>query len=143
MKTLSSVVLISIPVYCNTQDAIPKMEFRLGLDYLANKTKITGTDSTTTTSGFAPLYTRFKIKIREEQRCVPSIAFSGALVLPFTACESYGVIPEKGKQEHLANAGIGWPVKPNLQPDVSGGKGLNKAAADNFISFGISYHLPR
>jgi hypothetical protein len=180
------------------------MELRFGLDYLGDKTTITGTDSTTTTSGFAPLYTGFKIKIRVEHGWVPSIAFLGAMVLPFTAAksykptnsgaemlisfsntfsdhfslgynlgvewdgetavpdyfysaslgisiskrlgafiESYGFIPEQGEQEHLADAGITLLIIHNLQFDVSGGIGINKVAPDNFISFGISYRLPK
>jgi hypothetical protein len=65
------------------------MELRLGLDYLGDKTKITGTDSTITASVFAPLYTGFKIRIMEEEGWKPAIAFLGALGLPYTANDSY------------------------------------------------------
>jgi Putative MetA-pathway of phenol degradation len=56
--------------------------------------------------------------------------------------EAYGFLPERGEQEHLADAGIDWLLLPNLQFDVSGGIGLNKAATDNFMSCGISYRVP-
>ena len=57
--------------------------------------------------------------------------------------ESYGTIPERDDNEYLADAGITFLIMNNLQFDLSGGIGLNKAATDNFISFGISCRLPR
>jgi hypothetical protein len=68
---------------------LKNMELRLGFEYLGDKTRIINTDSVNTTSGFAPLYTGLKIKVRDEEGWRPSVAFIGALVLPFTAAGSY------------------------------------------------------
>ena len=65
------------------------MELRLGLEYLGDRIKIDGADYTNTISGFGPLYTGFKIKITDEQGGKPDIAFLGAVILPFTADDSY------------------------------------------------------
>lgn len=65
------------------------MELRLGLEYLADRMKATSADYTNTASGFGPLYTGFKIKIADEQAWKPEIAFLGAVILPFTANDSY------------------------------------------------------
>ena len=59
----------------------------------------------------------------------------------FTEC--YGLIGEKGYAEHLADAGFTYLLLPNLQFDISGGIGINDNATDNFISFGLSYRIPR
>ncbi|WP_462281069.1 transporter [Salinivirga cyanobacteriivorans] len=56
--------------------------------------------------------------------------------------ESYGTLPEKGADTHLLDAGFTYLVLPNFQLDVSGGLGLNDAAIDNFVSFGLTYRLP-
>ncbi|HKK60012.1 MAG TPA: transporter [Salinivirga sp.] len=56
--------------------------------------------------------------------------------------ESYGTVPEKGADAHLLDAGFTYLVLPNFQLDISGGLGLNDAALDNFISFGLTYRLP-
>ncbi len=65
------------------------MELRLGVEYFGNRMKTDGADYTNTISGFGPLYTGFKIKIADEQAWKPEIAFLGALILPFTANDSY------------------------------------------------------
>ncbi len=57
--------------------------------------------------------------------------------------ESYSYFPEQGKQEYLADAGLTWRLLPNLQFDLSGGIGISKSAPDNFISFGLTYRIPR
>jgi hypothetical protein len=59
-----------------------------------------------------------------------------------TFIESFGFIPEKGIATHLADAGVTFLVRPNLQFDISGGLGLNKEASDGFISLGFSYRIP-
>ncbi|HKK40782.1 MAG TPA: transporter [Bacteroidales bacterium] len=57
--------------------------------------------------------------------------------------ESYGYFPGKGKNEHLADAGLTWKLLPNLQFDISGGIGLNKPSPDNFIGVGLTCRIPR
>jgi hypothetical protein len=179
------------------------MELRLGLEYLGDKTGTTGINWTNSATGFTPLYAGFKLKIREQQYWIPSTAFLGALVLPFTAnelfktehsganmrfsfshifsnrvslgynlgvewdgetaipgylysvslginiarklgsfIESYGIIPEEGGQEHLADAGLTYLLKTSLQLDVSGGLGLHDVS-NSFISGGFSYRFPK
>jgi hypothetical protein len=56
--------------------------------------------------------------------------------------ESYGLIAEKGNSGHLLDAGFTYLVLPNFQLDISGGLGLNENAADNFLSFGLTYRFP-
>jgi len=55
--------------------------------------------------------------------------------------EGYGTLPEDGKPQHLADAGLTYLALPNFQLDLSGGVGLYNAA-DNFISFGFTYRIP-
>ncbi|NCA86057.1 MAG: transporter [Clostridia bacterium] len=57
--------------------------------------------------------------------------------------ESFGTIPEAGTAQHQLDAGFTYLLAPNFQVDVSGGIGLNDEAPDNFISFGLSYRIPR
>ena len=64
------------------------MELRLGLEYLGDRSKTKGSEFKNTTSGFGPLYTGFKIKIADEENWKPHIAFLGAIIFPFTACDS-------------------------------------------------------
>jgi hypothetical protein len=60
-------------------------EFRVGLEYLGEKTTGKPGDSLTTTHGFGPLYTGFKLQITREDGLLPEIAFLAGLGLPFTA----------------------------------------------------------
>ena len=60
-----------------------------------------------------------------------------------TFIESFGLIPEDGNSSHLLDAGFTFLVLDNLQPDISGGFGLNEPATDGFISFGLSYRIPK
>lgn len=57
--------------------------------------------------------------------------------------ESFGAIQEAGTAQHQLDAGFTYLLTPNFQVDISGGIGLNDAAPDNFISFGLSYRIPR
>lgn len=57
--------------------------------------------------------------------------------------ESFGTIQEAGTAQHQIDAGFTYLLTPNFQVDISGGIGLNDAAPDNFISFGLSYRIPR
>jgi hypothetical protein len=57
--------------------------------------------------------------------------------------ESFGTIPESGFAQHQIDAGFTYLLTPNFQADISGGIGLNDAAPDNFISFGLSYRIPQ
>jgi hypothetical protein len=56
--------------------------------------------------------------------------------------ESYGLIPEEENAEHLLDAGFTFLLLPNFQLDVSGGIGLQNSV-NNFISFGLTYRLPK
>jgi hypothetical protein len=56
--------------------------------------------------------------------------------------ESFGLLPEEGDAEHLLDGGITYLLLPNLQLDLSGGIGLQNTI-DNFISFGLTYRLPK
>lgn len=57
--------------------------------------------------------------------------------------ESFGAIQEAGTAQHQLDVGFTYLLTPNFQVDISGGIGLNDAAPDNFISFGLSYRIPR
>jgi hypothetical protein len=81
------------------------------------------------------------------ETAVPEYFYSAALGIGLTDklgmfVEGFGLIPEKGNSEHLFDVGFTYLVHPNFQLDVSGGIGLNDNAADNFVSFGLTYRLP-
>jgi len=57
--------------------------------------------------------------------------------------ESYGSMYEEAKPEHKADAGFTWMLRKNLQLDVSGGIGLSEIAPDHFLSFGLSFRMPK
>lgn len=67
---------------------LDNLELRLGLDYLGEKTSILNTN-TGNISGFGPIYTGFKVKVREEDGWKPETAFLGGLVFPFTAGKDF------------------------------------------------------
>ena len=78
---------------------------------------------------------------------IPEYFYSLALGIGLTDAlgmfvESYGTVPEQGADAHLLDAGFTYLVLPNFQLDISGGLGLNDAAIDNFVSFGLTYRLP-
>jgi len=81
------------------------------------------------------------------ETAIPSWFYSASLGIGLTDklgafLESYGSLPEKGKAEHMADAGITYLILPNLQFDISGGIGIQNGP-DNFIGFGLSYRLPQ
>jgi hypothetical protein len=59
-----------------------------------------------------------------------------------TFIESFGLIPEEGRENYLLDGGFTFLVLPNFQLDVSGGVGINDESIDNFLSLGFSYRLP-
>jgi len=183
---------------------LENLELRLGLEYLGKEVSVNDTGTTKTTSGLGPVSAGFKVKIADEDRWKPEMAFLGGLVLPFTASddfkpdysaanirfsfahtlseklslgynlgaewdgetaipgyfysivlgigltdklgmfvEGFGLIPEEGGSEHLFDAGFTYLVLSNFQLDLSGGIGINDNAADNFLSFGLTYRLPQ
>jgi len=68
---------------------LERLELRIGLEYLGDRSVMKLTGNETSISGFSPLYTGFKIKVTEESGILPEIAFLGGLVLPFTANQNY------------------------------------------------------
>jgi hypothetical protein len=82
------------------------------------------------------------------ETAIPDYFYSVSLGIGFLKnlgmfVESFGTIPEAGTAQHQIDAGFTYLLTPNFQVDVSGGIGLNEAAPDNFISFGLSYRIPR
>jgi len=82
------------------------------------------------------------------ETAIPGYFYSVALGIGLTDklgmfVESYGLVPETGDAEHLVDAGFTYLVLQNFQLDISGGLGLNKNSIDNFISFGLSYRIPK
>jgi hypothetical protein len=131
---------------------LKNMELRLGFAYLGDKTRISNTDSVYSASGFAPLYTGFKIKIRDEEGWKPSVAFIGALVLPFTAAESFKTRNTGAEMlfafsntltDHLSlgyNIGAIWDGEttvPNYRYSVSLGIGISERTGAFVESYGL------
>ncbi len=82
------------------------------------------------------------------ETAIPGYFYSIALGIAITEkagmyIEGFGLIPENGNAEHLLDAGLTYLLMPNFQLDLSAGIGLNNEAADNFVSFGITYRLPQ
>lgn len=82
------------------------------------------------------------------ESAIPGYFYSLALGFGLTEnlgmfAEGYGLIQETGDAEHLADAGFTYLITSNFQIDLSGGLGLNDNAIDNFISFGLTYRLPK
>ncbi len=80
------------------------------------------------------------------ETAVPGYFYSAVLGVQITDqlggfVESFGLMPEKGDEEHLLDAGLTYLLSPNFQLDISGGLGLSDNAIDNFISFGFTYRL--
>ncbi len=77
---------------------------------------------------------------------IPGYYYSLALGIGLTETlgafiESYGTVPTKGDDHHLADAGFTYLITPVFQLDASGGIGLNEEANDYFISFGLTYRF--
>lgn len=56
--------------------------------------------------------------------------------------EIYGWLPEDNLPDHRFDAGFTFPVKKNLQFDVSGGVGLSEISPDYFINTGVAWRIP-
>ena len=56
--------------------------------------------------------------------------------------EGYGILSEETTPVHMADAGVTFSLKNNLQLDVSGGIGISGDAPDGFISAGFSWRIP-
>lgn len=57
--------------------------------------------------------------------------------------ELYGFLPAGEYSDHRFDAGLTFPVRHNLQFDVSGGMGISKNSPDGFASFGFSWRIPK
>lgn len=57
--------------------------------------------------------------------------------------ELYGFLPAGEYGDHRFDLGFTFPVRANLQFDVSGGMGISKNSPDGFASFGFAWRLPR
>ncbi|MBE9484652.1 MAG: transporter [Bacteroidetes bacterium] len=60
-----------------------------------------------------------------------------------TFVELYGFLPAGEYSDHRFNMGFTFPVRNNLQFDVSGGMGISKNSPDGFASFGFAWRIPR
>lgn len=114
------------------------LELRLGWEYLGEDFDILYEHSNKV-SGFGPLYTGFKIKIREEQAVGPEIAFLGSLTLPTIADPVF-------KPDYIA-AGMRVAVAHYLSERLSFGYNLglewdgNSAAPATFYSAAFGFGL--
>jgi hypothetical protein len=82
------------------------------------------------------------------ETAVPNYFYSIALGIAMTDktgafIESFGFIPEEGRENYLLDGGFTFLVLHNLQLDMSGGLGINDESIDNFLSLGLSCRLPR
>lgn len=57
--------------------------------------------------------------------------------------EFYGFLPDGEYSDHRFDMGFTFPVRHNLQFDVSGGMGISKNSPDGFAGFGFAWRLPR
>lgn len=57
--------------------------------------------------------------------------------------ELYGFLPAGEFSDHRFDAGLVFPVRNNLQFDISGGMGISKNSPDGFASVGFSWRIPR
>lgn len=57
--------------------------------------------------------------------------------------EFYGYTPVSEYASHLLDFGFTFPVRHNLQIDVTGGVGLTSNAPDGFVSAGLAWRIPR
>ena len=56
--------------------------------------------------------------------------------------EIYGWLPENNFPDHRFDGGFTFPVKKNLQLDVSGGIGLSDISPDYFVNAGVAWRIP-
>lgn len=57
--------------------------------------------------------------------------------------EVYGWLPEGEMPDHRVDFGLTFPVRQNLQFDVSGGLGLSTLSPDYFVNAGIAWRIPQ
>ena len=57
--------------------------------------------------------------------------------------EFYGFLPAGEYSDHRFDMGFTFPVRHNLQFDISGGMGISKNSPDGFASFGFAWRIPR
>jgi len=57
--------------------------------------------------------------------------------------EFYGFLPAGEYADHRFDMGFTFPVRHNLQFDISGGLGISKNSPDGFASFGFAWRIPR
>lgn len=57
--------------------------------------------------------------------------------------EFYGFLPAGEYSDHRFDMGFTFPVRHNLQFDVSGGLGISKNSPDGFASVGFAWRIPR
>ncbi|HSG67585.1 MAG TPA: transporter [Bacteroidales bacterium] len=57
--------------------------------------------------------------------------------------ELYGFLPAGEYSDHRFDLGLVFPVRHNLQFDISGGMGISKNSPDGYGSFGLSWRIPR
>ncbi len=73
-----------------------------------------------------------------------TLALSATIAGDLSAfAELYGSLGSGLPPAHAADAGIAYPLSPNLQLDLSGGAGITQPAPEYFINAGISLRLPR
>lgn len=57
--------------------------------------------------------------------------------------EFYGFLPAGEYSDHRFQAGFTFPVRHNLQFDITGGLGISKNSPDGFAGFGFAWRIPR
>jgi hypothetical protein len=57
--------------------------------------------------------------------------------------EVYGWLPEDQLPDHRFDGGLTFPVRRNLQFDVSGGIGLSDISPDYFVNAGFAWRIPK
>jgi hypothetical protein len=57
--------------------------------------------------------------------------------------EFYGFLPAGEYSDHRFDMGLTFPVRNNLQFDISGGVGISQNSPDGFASFGFAWRIPR
>lgn len=57
--------------------------------------------------------------------------------------ELYGFVPTGEYPDHRFDLGFTFPIKNNLQFDISGGVGLSKNSPDGFGAFGFAWRIPK
>lgn len=70
----------------------------------------------------------------------------GFSVLPWFGAfaEYYAFLPGGGREnDHRLDGGFAFPVRHNLQFDVSGGIGLSSTSPDYFIAAGFAWRIPK